>query len=386
MHEQHPLEGASLAMTRRGAGGVLSVWSRSARSSFTGQQGSISLGGDVRTMLFGADYSKGRVIAGAALGRSFGTGAYSGVSRGEVTSTMTGVYPWIGYRATDRVTVWTAAGYGAGRLSLSRSGGPQEAPVSMTMTAGGIRGELTRGTGLDLAVKADALWVGTSVAASHGPNGNLGAAAAGMTRVRTGIEGSRSYTLMGRVALKPILEVGLRRDGGDADTGAGVDVGTGLVVADAGTGLGVDLRVRTLVMHQAEGFRERSVAMTLTYDPTPTEHGLSARIKPAWGGDATGSASTLLQGDSMSGLGYRPEARRVDAEVGYGLPAGRFVGTPRLGFSRAGYGRSYSLGYRLSPAGTSATRLELGVELQRNESNRLPEPSHGGMGRVTLAW
>ena len=46
-------------------------------------------------------------------------------------------------------------------------------------------------------------------------------------------------------------------DGGDAETGAGMDVGAGLVVSDSSTGLAVDVRVRLLLVHQAEGFSER---------------------------------------------------------------------------------------------------------------------------------
>ena len=81
-----------------------------------------------------------------------------------------------------------------------------------------------------------------------------------------------------------MVEVGLRHDQGDAETGAGVDIGGGLVFTDAGTGLSVDLRVRTLVVHQAEGFTERSVSLSVNYDPSPaTPLGLTARLAPAWG-------------------------------------------------------------------------------------------------------
>ena len=105
-----------------------------------------------------------------------------------------------------------------------------------------------------------------------------------MTRFRTGLEGSRGYTLAGRLALTPSIEVGLRHDGGDAETGAGLDLGTGLIVSDAGTGLAVDVRVRTLLVHQAAGFAERGVALSLSYTPTPsTPLGLTARVAPAWG-------------------------------------------------------------------------------------------------------
>ena len=76
-----------------------------------------------------------------------------------------------------------------------------------------------------------------------------------------GLEGARDYTLAGRLSLRPSVEVGLRHDGGDAESGAGLVVGSGRVLADASTGLAVDLRVRMLVLHQAEGFRERDLCL-----------------------------------------------------------------------------------------------------------------------------
>ena len=53
-----------------------------------------------------------------------------------------------------------------------------------------------------------------------GPADCLNAAEAALTRFRTGLEGSRAYTPGGRVSLTPSVEVGLRHDGGDAETGA----------------------------------------------------------------------------------------------------------------------------------------------------------------------
>ncbi len=65
-----------------------------------------------------------------------------------------------------------------------------------------------------------------------------------------GLQGNRARHGVGRGRLG---SVGLRHDGGDAETGAGMDVGGGLVVSDASTGLAIDVRVRMLVMHQARG-------------------------------------------------------------------------------------------------------------------------------------
>ena len=92
-----------------------------------------------------------------------------------------------------------------------------------------------------------------------------------MTRLRTGLEGSRNYTLADPLWLRPSVEVGPRHGRGDAETGAGMDVGAGLVVSDRSSGLAVDVRVRTLLVHPGpEGFSARAVAVSLSYNPTPS--------------------------------------------------------------------------------------------------------------------
>ena len=191
--------------------------------------------------MFGADYARGRMVTGVSLSHSRGLGNYAGVDRGSVTSAVTGLYPWIGYKASERVTLWTVAGYGAGDLRLNPGGGPAiETELGMAMAAGGGRGQiLGGGEGFGLAFKADALWVGNHVAAATGAGGNLEAANAAVSRLRAALEGSKSMTLRGRLALTPSVEVGFRHDGGDADTGTGMDLRAGLLLTDAGTGLGM---------------------------------------------------------------------------------------------------------------------------------------------------
>ena len=374
-------------------GGLLSFWTREARSHFAGRDGALSLGGDVRTTMFEADYAKGPMIAGLSLSHSRGLGDYAGTAGGQMASTVTGLYPWLGYRATERVTVWGVAGYGAGGMLLTPEGAPSlESGLSMAMTAAGTRGELiARGTnGFTLAFKADALWVGTSIDGTDGPGGRLNATEARVTRMRTGLEGSRSYTLARRLSLRPTVEVGLRHDGGDAETGAGMDIGVGLVVADARTGLAVDVRVRTLLVHQAEGFQERGVAISFKYNPTPsTPLGFNARVAPSWGGDATSGADALWGREMMTGMAYGgfAQGNRLDGEVGYGLPVGRsFVGTPRVGFSTSEYGRDYRVGYGLGVLERGDLNFELGVDAQRRESPMFGGTDNGFLGRATLGW
>ena len=93
------LTGSDFALGREtGHGGILSFWSRGAQSRFAGREGALSLGGDVRTTMFGADYATGPVVTGLSLSHSRGLGEYAGVAGGQVASSVTGLYPWLGYK------------------------------------------------------------------------------------------------------------------------------------------------------------------------------------------------------------------------------------------------------------------------------------------------
>ena len=388
------LTGSAFALNRRTrAGGIMSFWSRSAQSHFAGREGALALDGDVRTTMVGADYAKGPLVAGLSLSHSRGLGEYSGVSGGQVASSVTGLYPWLGYKATERVTVWGVTGYGAGGMLLTPEGGPAlQSGLSMAMAAAGTRGELlaSGASSFALAFKADALWVTTSIDGVDGPGGRLKATEAAVTRFRSGLEGSRDYSLGGGLSLRPSVEVGLRHDGGDAETGAGMDVGAGLIVSDAATGLAVDVRVRTLLVHQDEDFSERGVSVSLSYNPTPsTPLGFVARVAPSWGGQATSGAEALWGRETMAGMAHGGVAQgnRLDGEVGYGLPVGRrLVGTPRVGFSTSEYGQDYRVGYGLGMLERGSLNFDLGVEAQRRNSPTLGGTSNGLLGQATLGW
>ena len=332
------LTGSGFALNRATRhGGTLSLWSRGAQSRFSGREGALSLGGAVRTTMFGADYVKGRLTAGLSLSHSGGVGEYAGHGLGEVVSSVTGLYPWLGYQATDRISVWGVAGYGSGTLSLTPEGGTALASdLGMALGALGARGELLgAAAGYGLAFKADALWVGTAIEGVDGPAGRLKATSAAVTRLRTALEGSRDFRFGSGLSLKPSVEVGVRRDGGDAETGAGLDMGGGVVVSAPSVGLSADVKVRMLLAHEAEEFRERGVSVSLSYDPTPaTPFGLQARLSPSWGGQATSGAEALWGRETLSGMargGFGAAGSRLNADIGYGMPVGRGISWGRRG-------------------------------------------------------
>ena len=249
------LTGTSFALTGGSAeaGGYAALWGRGAISRFDGREGDLTLNGEVTTGLMGADWAADRWTAGLAVGHARGTGGYregGGCEEescaGEVEATLTGLWPYAGLTLTDRLSAWAAAGYGAGELKLMPGGGsPFRADLTMAMGAAGMRGEVLTPPpdgGLALALKGDPRFTRTaSEATKDAKGGNLAAATADVWLLRTGIEGSRRFALQGDAAgmvLTPSFEIGVRLDGGDAETGLGVDLGGGLAFAAPKQGRG----------------------------------------------------------------------------------------------------------------------------------------------------
>ncbi len=158
--------------------------------------------------------------------------------------------------------------------------------------------------------------------------------------MRAAFRGLRGFILGGgRLSLTPSVEVGLRRDGGDAETCAGMDVGGGLAFSDTVTELSLDVRVRTLLVHQAEGFTDRGMSLSLGWDPTPVEPaGADGEGRPVVGRFGARRGRGVVGATRWPTAWARSRCTgpcgQLNAEVGYGLPVGaRFVGTPRVGLA-----------------------------------------------------
>ncbi len=130
------------------------------------------------------------------------------------------------------MSFWSAVSSGSGSMSLSRGSGWQTADIATRLAAASGRAELLRpgaDGGLALALKTDAFFVRSESARVSTPGvGNLAAATGDASRLRAVLEGSRAFAVTGGGTLAPSLSLGLRHDGGDAETGSGVEFGAGL--------------------------------------------------------------------------------------------------------------------------------------------------------------
>ena len=104
----------------------------------------------------------------------------------------------------------------------------------------------------------------------------------------------------------------MRRDGGDAETGTGIDLGGSLRYADAALGLTAEASGRYLVAHEDAAYREWGASASVRIDPGTPGRGLTLAVMPTWGASATGGAERLWSVRDARGLGG-PRVRHGDA-------------------------------------------------------------------------
>ena len=299
----------------------------------------------------------------------------------------------------ERVSVWGVAGYGEGTLRVEpEAQAALETDMDLAMASVGVRGVLLEAPpegGAELAVKSDAMAVRTSSEAVSGSGGNMVAAQAHVTRLRLGLEGSRAFCFEGGASLVPSVELGVRHDGGDAETGLGADIGAGLAWSDPATGLSADVRARGLLTHEDGSFRERGFAGALAWDPAPqSEHGPSLAVTQTVGAQATGGVEALLGPQTAQALeaanendGNELERRALEAKTGYGfaLFGGGWTGTPELRLGLTGTSRETVLAWRLAEETRTGLAFGLDVEAARREHLRGDAAATHRLG-LGLGW
>ena len=417
MTARDALLGSSFSLTGAadGSGGSMAFWGRAAQGNFDGREGTFSLDGAVTTGMLGADYARGKWLVGLALAQSAGEGDYrdtgidprpasqtcpadaedghpcNGAVRagdGSVEASLTAAIPYAALQASERLKLWGAAGYGTGEVTLKTAmGGSYRADTSWSMAAAGLRGDLlappTEGSGPALALTSDALWTRTSSEKTR----DLAASDSDATRLRLGLEGSYRMALESGGHLTPKLEIGARHDGGDAETGFGVELGGGVAWVDPGLGLSLDVSGRTLIAHGNDDLKDRGYAAALAFDPDPaTRRGPSLSLRQEFGGQAQGGLDALFQPAALEDRTGSEATSRWAMEAAYGFPAfgGRWTGSPHVGLGLATGARDYSVGWRLAPE-TNAPDLSFGVKASRRETDT-DAPEHTVGFEVRARW
>ena len=367
----------------------LTAWGRVAGTTFDGRDGidgrdgTLSLNGDVLTGTVGVDGEWDRLLAGLAVAHSRGDGSFSmpgteDRGRGGLENTLTSVHPYLRYAVNDRLAVWGLFGYGWGELDLEMDNGMTiETDTNLVMGAFGGRGILLSAAesgGFQLATRTDAMLTRTT----SDKVAEMESAEADAHRLRLVLEGSRGFTWAEGRRLTPTMEVGLRHDWGDAETGFGLELGGRVQYADPALGLTIEAAVRGLLAHEDSDYEEWGASGTVRVAPGAMGQGLSLTLAPAWGATASGvdglwsrqtTAGLAPQGNRAAPVG------RLNAEIGYGVaaPFGTGLLTPYAGTVLSdGADRTYRVG----------TRVQLGGPRRHGAAGQ-PGRHETGTGRPT---
>lgn len=345
------------------------AWGAGGYSAFESEPEGGSYDGDLTSAYLGVDVSGLNWIVGVAASRTLADIDYgfAGATEGEgvLDVELDSFYPYAQWSPGERVSVMAMLGFGGGEVRTERGGREVGAPadLSMRMGAAGVRVELGRRLGFDLAARGDAGFLQLETDDDGvGPAHDM---AVGVHHARLGLVGSASYHL-GNGLLTPFVEAGARFDGGDGEGGGGLEFAGG--VRYRGPLLGLELKGRTVALHGAEGYSEHGVSGLVTVG-RGGETGWSLSLAPRWGWSAD-AADLAWQRDyrrfgDMARTGLRPSwgfagrlshGRFLSRWPGLLMPFAEFDVGGRDHHRRARLG----LGYRL---GATSSRPPVFVEL-----------------------
>ena len=333
------------------------LWGQASAGEFEGvPDDGFSLEGRTRSAYAGLDYRFGSgLLLGLAGSRSGMESDFeSGINgAGSVDARLTSLYPYLHWSPREGLGLWGTAGAGRGSADFEElAGGRFSTDLEMRMGALGARQELVGA----LALKADAF----SVRIQSADATDLAGVTANAQRVRLAPELSGQWAV-GGASLRTRLELGGRLDRGDAETGMGAEAGAELGFTHRASGFSVDARGRTLLVHQAEDFKEWNASVALRLQPGRDQGGLSFSLEPSWG-TGGGGAGALWQ--TRGRLGPGPQAIAQDDAVAAdapGLTPARLAMELGWGAVLPGGGQIRPFG-RWSREGTGGYRLNVGTQ------------------------
>ena len=383
----------SLDEGRGGAGpGSWGFWGRGGYSGFEGSpEDDFSMDGTVYSGMAGVDYQWNDLLVGLSVGHSNGEIDYEGAGGGEIEANLTSIHPYVQWSPDGKgeSVVWGMLGFGWGDAEIMGRG---ETDLEMHMVSIGLRQEVYNTGEMDVSVNSDAFYVSSETDAADGV---ADAVDADTMRLRVAVEVGRTWEQAAGSSITTSLELGGRFDGGDAEEGAGAELGGEIGYENLPGGVDVSARGRYLVAHSESDFEEWAASVEVSLSPGgPGGRGLQFSLIPKWGSaasrvDSMWQGTSALESDgsargSGSGSGLSPDS--LDMEVGYGMSlrsrAGVLTPFGELGLADSDSRRA-RLGLRLGlldGSGQETVRMELSGEHSARGNDTEPDQQVGLTG------
>ncbi len=368
------------ARTEGGAAGGLSVWGSGDYRELSDEEDELSWDGDLISAHLGMDTLLSDVLlGGVALSLSRSRFNYEDArSRGRHEIELSSVYPYLSWTVLEgRLDLWATAGFGSGELEIHDDSQDRVASsdVEMWTVGAGLRSLLIEEGGTRLRFKGDVLQAQMELEGSD----DIGALEVDVSRLRLAMEVSQAHSLAGGGRFEPLLELGLRHDGGDGDESTAMELGAGVRHVSPALGLTLEGRLYTLVGR--DDYSEWGLQGLVELLKGIDGRGLSLRLSSRYGADASPEVQDIwmreleLQGGDPRAVDYNV---RVDARLGYGLsaPTSRHRGllTPYTELNFDPDATHYHLGLQWQLPSRAEFTLKLSSE-QRTDNRANPAPT-----------
>ena len=195
------------------------------------------------------------------------------------------------------------------------------------------------------------------------------------------LEGEAGLARFRVAGAAPSGVIGLRHDGGDGASGAGIEPGVGLRLAEPVAGWSVDGFGHRPMTRGGALPRGWGFGASFTLDRDPSARGPSLRLTQSWG--RTGS-DRLREDGNAGGPPEPAPGPRLEVELGYGFGAFGRRGTVTP-FGALSLGGEPGQGYRAGVRIYSGPAASLSLEVERREP-RHSAPEHAAMLRGRLRF
>ena len=375
-----------------GADGIgrVSAWScGDYRALADGKSGGpVDWDGKVAGLQAGADVRlRPDLLAGLAVSRSNGTFRYDVVGDaaeidGRHRLRLNGLHPYLAWQASPHLTVWGTIGYFWGDLEWGGDleGDRRAGNARLGSAMLGLNGRLLEHGKTTVKFKGETGLAQFKVADA---GVGFGEAVSDLRRLRLAIETAHEQPLPTGGTLRSWGEIGLFHDGGDGETGVGLELGGGLRYRNQAKGWSAEVFGRRRMVHGDALPREWGAGAAFRVDPGPADLGFSAILNQSWGRTGSG-VERLWDQDPNDAAPSSLWGGRMELQLGYGFGVlgGHGVLTPH-GAVTLGQGseRAYQWGGRLEVG----SGVALSLEAERRETDNT-EPGHAIMLRGLLRF